>query len=187
MHRSAQVKAWCYYESRLLGAHHGLISTYALETLVLYIFNLYHTTLNSSLEVRVDCLDCTSYLQAAVWPTTRTYYALPLLEPGLIATRVTCAMLSGHLLFSGLLHSRSPCQFLCVFLLCPSISTWLLLWLHTQVLHKFLQVFGDFDWDRHCLSLHGPIPLNTLPNGEGKCWAQCQHLVTAMDSQPQGA
>lgn len=51
----AQVKAWCYYESRLLGAHHGLISTYALETLVLYIFNLYHATLNSSLEVRIHC------------------------------------------------------------------------------------------------------------------------------------
>ncbi|KAL2509798.1 PAP/OAS1 substrate-binding domain superfamily [Forsythia ovata] len=26
------IKAWCYYESRILGAHHGLISTYALET-----------------------------------------------------------------------------------------------------------------------------------------------------------
>lgn len=49
----AQVKAWCYYESRLLGAHHGLISTYALETLVLYIFNLYHRELNSPLEVGV--------------------------------------------------------------------------------------------------------------------------------------
>ncbi|KAH8488806.1 hypothetical protein H0E87_024439 [Populus deltoides] len=32
------IKAWCYYESRILGAHHGLISTYALETLVLYRF-----------------------------------------------------------------------------------------------------------------------------------------------------
>lgn len=29
--RSMQLKAWCYYESRLLGAHHGLISSYALE------------------------------------------------------------------------------------------------------------------------------------------------------------
>lgn len=46
-----QVKAWCYYESRLLGAHHGLISTYALETMVLYIFNLYHTQLHSPLRV----------------------------------------------------------------------------------------------------------------------------------------
>jgi len=48
----AQVKAWCYYESRLLGAHHGLISTYALETMVLYIFNLYHAQLHSPLRVR---------------------------------------------------------------------------------------------------------------------------------------
>lgn len=47
-----QVKAWCYYESRLLGAHHGLISTYALETLVLYVFNKYHDTIDSPLSVR---------------------------------------------------------------------------------------------------------------------------------------
>ncbi|KAE9606049.1 hypothetical protein Lal_00024986 [Lupinus albus] len=36
------IKAWCYHESRILGAHHGLISTYALETLVLYIFHHFH-------------------------------------------------------------------------------------------------------------------------------------------------
>lgn len=30
------IKAWCYYEARLLGAHHGLISSYALEAMVLY-------------------------------------------------------------------------------------------------------------------------------------------------------
>uniref|UniRef100_A0ACD5YLT2 Uncharacterized protein n=1 Tax=Avena sativa TaxID=4498 RepID=A0ACD5YLT2_AVESA len=45
------IKAWCYYESRLLGAHHGLISTYALETLILYIFNLFHKSLHGPLEV----------------------------------------------------------------------------------------------------------------------------------------
>ena len=45
------IKAWCYYESRLLGAHHGLISTYALETLILYVFNLYHKSLHGPLEV----------------------------------------------------------------------------------------------------------------------------------------
>ncbi|KAK7821940.1 hypothetical protein CFP56_037240 [Quercus suber] len=28
------IKAWCYYEARILGAHHGLFSAYALETLV---------------------------------------------------------------------------------------------------------------------------------------------------------
>lgn len=43
-----QVKAWCYYESRLLGAHHGLISTYALETMVLYIFNVFHKELKTA-------------------------------------------------------------------------------------------------------------------------------------------
>ncbi|OAY79960.1 hypothetical protein ACMD2_04917 [Ananas comosus] len=45
------IKAWCYYESRILGAHHGLISTYALETLVLYIFNLFHKTMDGPLAV----------------------------------------------------------------------------------------------------------------------------------------
>lgn len=45
------VKAWCYYESRILGAHHGLISTYALETLVLYIFNIFHASLRGPFEV----------------------------------------------------------------------------------------------------------------------------------------
>ncbi|KAJ6806395.1 uncharacterized protein M6B38_174290 [Iris pallida] len=45
------IKAWCYYESRILGAHHGLISTYALETLVLYIFHLFHSSLDGPLAV----------------------------------------------------------------------------------------------------------------------------------------
>jgi hypothetical protein len=49
-----KVKAWCYYESRLLGAHHGLISTYALETLVLYVFNRHHASqpITTPLQVR---------------------------------------------------------------------------------------------------------------------------------------
>lgn len=51
------IKAWCYYESRILGAHHGLISTYALETLVLYIFHLFHSTLNGPLAVLFKFLD----------------------------------------------------------------------------------------------------------------------------------
>lgn len=45
------VKDWCYYESRILGAHHGLISTYALETLVLYIFHIFHKSLDGPLAV----------------------------------------------------------------------------------------------------------------------------------------
>lgn len=51
------IKAWCYYESRILGAHHGLISTYALETLVLYIFHLFHSLLNGPLAVLYKFLD----------------------------------------------------------------------------------------------------------------------------------
>ncbi|PSS24216.1 Poly(A) RNA polymerase [Actinidia chinensis var. chinensis] len=45
------IKAWCYYESRILGAHHGLISTYALETLVLYIFRVFNNSFTGPLEV----------------------------------------------------------------------------------------------------------------------------------------
>ena len=45
------VKAWCYYEGRLLGAHHGLISTYALEVLVLMFINLHHDQVSTPLQV----------------------------------------------------------------------------------------------------------------------------------------
>ncbi|PSS03956.1 Poly(A) RNA polymerase [Actinidia chinensis var. chinensis] len=45
------IKAWCYYESRILGAHHGLISTYALETLILYIFHVFNNSFTGPLEV----------------------------------------------------------------------------------------------------------------------------------------
>ncbi|KAE9615103.1 hypothetical protein Lal_00048370 [Lupinus albus] len=52
------IKAWCYYESRILGAHHGLISTYALETLVLYIFHhFHHVSLDGPLAVLFRFLD----------------------------------------------------------------------------------------------------------------------------------
>ncbi|KAK3024390.1 hypothetical protein RJ639_043294 [Escallonia herrerae] len=51
------IKAWCYYESRILGAHHGLISTYALETLVLYIFHFFNSSFNDPLSVLYRFLD----------------------------------------------------------------------------------------------------------------------------------
>ncbi|XP_071716947.1 uncharacterized protein [Rutidosis leptorrhynchoides] len=76
------IKAWCYYESRILGAHHGLISTYALETLVLYIFNVFNNS------------------------------------------------------FAGPL----------------------------EVLYRFLEFFSNFDWDNFCVSLWGPVPINSLPD-----------------------
>lgn len=76
------IKAWCYYESRILGAHHGLISTYALETLVLYIFHVFNNSFTGPLEV----------------------------------------------------------------------------------LYRFLEFFSNFDWDNFCVSLWGPVPINSLPD-----------------------
>ncbi|KAF3498735.1 hypothetical protein DY000_02056378 [Brassica cretica] len=51
------IKAWCYYESRILGANTGLISTYALAVLVLYIINLFHSSLSGPLAVLNKFLD----------------------------------------------------------------------------------------------------------------------------------
>ncbi|KAL6499892.1 hypothetical protein OROGR_027802 [Orobanche gracilis] len=51
------IKSWCYYESRILGAHHGLISTYALEILVLYIFHHFHSLLSGPLSALYRFLD----------------------------------------------------------------------------------------------------------------------------------
>ncbi|KAH6786979.1 hypothetical protein C2S52_006531 [Perilla frutescens var. hirtella] len=65
-HSIILIKAWCYYESRILGAHHGLISTYALETLVLYIFHLYHSALDGPLAVLYKFLD---YFSKFDWDT----------------------------------------------------------------------------------------------------------------------
>ncbi|XP_015631106.1 uncharacterized protein [Oryza sativa Japonica Group] len=76
------IKAWCFYESRILGAHHGLISTYALETLVLYIFHVFNNCFTGPLEV----------------------------------------------------------------------------------LYRFLEFFSNFDWEKFCLSLSGPVPISSLPD-----------------------
>jgi hypothetical protein len=35
------IKAWCFYESGILGSNIGLLATYALEVLIVYLFN-YH-------------------------------------------------------------------------------------------------------------------------------------------------
>ncbi|KAK7410824.1 hypothetical protein VNO78_01959 [Psophocarpus tetragonolobus] len=51
------IKAWCYYESRLLGGHHGLLSTYAIEILALYVINRFHSSVRGPLEVLYIFLD----------------------------------------------------------------------------------------------------------------------------------
>ncbi|CAN0903080.1 hypothetical protein LINGRAHAP2_LOCUS22367 [Linum grandiflorum] len=68
------IKAWCYYESRILGAHHGLIATYALETLVLYLFHHFYSSLNGPLAVLYRFLD---YFSTFDWEN----YCLSLHEP----------------------------------------------------------------------------------------------------------
>lgn len=80
------VKAWCFYESRILGAHHGLLSTYAVETLVLFVLNAFHRSLRGPLEV----------------------------------------------------------------------------------LFRFLKFFSDFDWNRYCLGIRGPIPLHSVHKMAGE-------------------
>ena len=80
------IKAWCYYESRILGSHYSLLSSYALETLVLYIFHAYHASLDGPL----------------------------------------------------------------------------------SVLYRFLDFFGQFDWENYCIGLNGPVPLSSLPEITGE-------------------
>ncbi|KAI4370497.1 hypothetical protein MLD38_018847 [Melastoma candidum] len=51
------IKAWCFYESRILGAHHGLLSAFGLETLILYLINLFYRSLDGPLMVLYSFLD----------------------------------------------------------------------------------------------------------------------------------
>ncbi|PWA98409.1 hypothetical protein CTI12_AA019290 [Artemisia annua] len=45
------IKSWCHYEGHIHGSSSGLFSTYALETLVLYIFIMYYDSLTDPLMV----------------------------------------------------------------------------------------------------------------------------------------
>nr|GEV13521.1 polymerase, nucleotidyl transferase domain-containing protein [Tanacetum cinerariifolium] len=73
------IKAWCYYESRTLGAHAGLISTYGLEILVLYIFNVFQRSLNGPLSVLYKFLeyfsafDWDNYCISIIGPVRKSY------------------------------------------------------------------------------------------------------------------
>ncbi|KAL4558439.1 hypothetical protein LXL04_036639 [Taraxacum kok-saghyz] len=51
------IKTWCFYESRLLGANYGLLSTYALAVLVLYIFQVFGASITSPLMALYRFLD----------------------------------------------------------------------------------------------------------------------------------
>ena len=38
-----------------------------------------------------------------------------------------------------------------------------------QVLYHFLTEFSDFDWERYCLSLQGPIPIANFYESKREC------------------
>jgi hypothetical protein len=46
------IKVWSYYEGSLLGSNHGLLASYALETIVIYIFNKN----NNIIKTEIDAL-----------------------------------------------------------------------------------------------------------------------------------
>lgn len=89
------VKAWCYYEARLLGAHHSLISSYALEAMVLYVFNLYGKGLSSPLQVLQRFLqvfssfDWDSYCLSMVGPIPLSSFPHPSLDVKAIPLETT--------------------------------------------------------------------------------------------------
>uniref|UniRef100_A0ACD5YAS4 Uncharacterized protein n=1 Tax=Avena sativa TaxID=4498 RepID=A0ACD5YAS4_AVESA len=51
------IKAWCYHERNIHGSSRWLISTYALEILILYIFNIFHQSLHGPLEALYKFLE----------------------------------------------------------------------------------------------------------------------------------
>jgi hypothetical protein len=45
------IKAWCMYEAHILASHHSLLSSYAIETMVMFILNQYFDIAKSPLRV----------------------------------------------------------------------------------------------------------------------------------------
>jgi hypothetical protein len=58
------IKAWCYHEKNIHGSNKGLLSTYAVEVLILYILNLHHKSVSGPLEV-ITLQTILSHLQNA--------------------------------------------------------------------------------------------------------------------------
>ena len=44
------IKAWCYYEGNLMGSNIGLMASYALEIMVIYIFNIHYEIIHNEFE-----------------------------------------------------------------------------------------------------------------------------------------
>ena len=37
-----------------------------------------------------------------------------------------------------------------------------------QVLYRFLEYYSQLDWDKYCLTIHGPVELSSLAEGNSK-------------------
>lgn len=44
------IKSWCFYEGCILGSNISLLASYALETLVICVFNYYHKVINNEMD-----------------------------------------------------------------------------------------------------------------------------------------
>ena len=44
------IKAWCSYEGSLMGSNIGLMASYGLEVLIIYMFNLYYKDINNEID-----------------------------------------------------------------------------------------------------------------------------------------
>ncbi|CAJ1974562.1 unnamed protein product [Sphenostylis stenocarpa] len=104
------IKAWCYYESRILGAHHGLFSTYAIEILVLYIINRFHSSLRGPLEVLYIFLDYYASFDwdnnyASIWGP-RALSSLPEIVGK--SQVVGCIFMLQSLMYPNLLLAETP-------------------------------------------------------------------------------
>lgn len=44
------IKGWCLYEGKLMGSNMGLMASYTLEILVIYLFNFYYDEINNEFE-----------------------------------------------------------------------------------------------------------------------------------------
>jgi hypothetical protein len=125
--------------------------------LVLYIFNQHGAELHTPLDVSpaapppapTPAPPCTAH------PALYGREKVPLAQRGCRA-----AATAGQLGSPGLCCNPPPRQ-------PPPAAPFIPPTTVPQVLRRFLSVLGAFDWERYCLSLAGPIPLDALRDGQG--------------------
>ncbi|KAM7270332.1 hypothetical protein ACFE04_029546 [Oxalis oulophora] len=91
------VKAWGYYETKIIGARHGFLSTYAIENLVIYILNRFHRSLWSPFAVLQRFLE---YYSTFDWQNWCVSINGPVFISSLPEVVVTSGSIGDDLLFS---------------------------------------------------------------------------------------